>query len=267
MADITKIKINNTTYNIKDPNAMRTSGGTFSSPISIKSDNPRVYIESQVADLSETKSSNVTTDGVVIREKSEQLGRVMVRSSQVANTNEWTGFFGAARTIAGASNATLNGVYFSIDPEGNRNVSISAATQFRNALGAVSGVWPVSLGGTGGTDSGWKTLSNKSVFVDSEGNTAYINYRKIGQWVEVRGWQLRLKTALTDSSIVLATLDREYAPTGSYAFMYAGTGSFANSSTGMIVSSTGNIVFYKPAAIATWTTSMSINFGGMYFVG
>jgi len=267
MADITKIKINNTTYNIKDPNAMRTSGGTFSSSISIKSDSPRVYVESQVADLSETKSSNVTTDGFVIREKSEQLGRVMIRSSQVANTNEWTGFFGAARTIVGASNATLNGVYFSIDPEGNRNVSISAVTQFRNALGAVSGVWPVSLGGTGGTDSGWKTLSNKSVFVDSEGNTAYIHYRKIGQWVEVRGWQLRLKTALTESSITLGTLDSAYKPSTANVFMYSGNGNFANSSTEVLVGTSGNIIFYKPAAIATWTTSMSINFGGMYFVG
>lgn len=264
MADITKIKINNTTYNIKDPNAMQTSGGTFTSSVRIQKDDPRLYIDSENMDLSKVQPSDISAYGVAIRDKSE-TGFVRMRAIQIAGTNVMRGQYQTVRTING--NNVWNGISFDIDPNGTRDVVVSAPLQFRNALGAEGGAWPVSLGGTGGKDSGWKTITNSSVFTANKDFDKHIYYRKIGQWVEIRGWQLKLVSNLTDSSIVLGTVDEDCKPAAPNVVMFSGTGSFASSAAPMIVAASGNIIFYKPAAYSTWTTSMAINFGGMYFVG
>lgn len=60
--------------------------------------------------------------------------------------------FGTARTVEGASVA--HWMYIYINDEGDRTVSFSAPSAWRNGLGASSGVWPASIGGTGSDSFG-----------------------------------------------------------------------------------------------------------------
>lgn len=52
------------------------------------------------------------------------------------------------RKVASGSEV-LHGLYLYVDADGTRRVGVTEAAPWRNALGASSGVWPVSAGGTG----------------------------------------------------------------------------------------------------------------------
>jgi len=51
----------------------------------------------------------------------------------------------------GGSSTNYNSIEVGFDANGNMIYGVSSASAFRNALGASSGIWPVSLGGTGAT--------------------------------------------------------------------------------------------------------------------
>lgn len=77
----------------------------------------------------------------------------------------------------------------------------------RNNLGASSGVWGLSIGGTGGVDSGWQTLTNSSVF------TGTIYYRKVGVFLYVYALGLKIVGGLSAlSNVTLATMPTGYHP-------------------------------------------------------
>lgn len=131
MADISKIKIGSTTYNVKDASAMR--------------------------------------DG---------------------------------DTIGGDS--TWNGKLIGV-PYGGTGANNSADA--RTNLGAVSGIWPLSVGGTGGTDSGWQSLTNSSVF------TGTIYYRKVGAFLMLMCAGIKLAAKLAGyGNVTLGTLPTGYHP-------------------------------------------------------
>lgn len=58
--------------------------------------------------------------------------------------------FAAQRILADGADVR-NAIYLYIGPNGEQTVGVTAPPAWRNALGASSGVWPVSLGGTGST--------------------------------------------------------------------------------------------------------------------
>lgn len=123
----------------------------------------------------------------------------------------------------------------------------------------VFGTLGVANGGTGGTDSDWKTLTNTSVFTGS------IYYRKIGMWVEVRAYQIKLAAELTTSSgINLTTLPSGYRPDSGIG----PAGGNANTGMGMItIVSGGAIKFYKPATASSYPSTANIYFSCMFFIG
>lgn len=77
----------------------------------------------------------------------------------------------------------------------------------RNNLGASSGVWGLSVGGTGGVDSGWQALTNSSVF------TGTIYYRKVGVFLYVYALGIKIVGGLSAlSNVTLATMPAGYHP-------------------------------------------------------
>ena len=80
-------------------------------------------------------------------------GTELGRMAPMVTTNGREGVrLGASRTVNGSGVGHY--LTFYIDGSGNRSVIFSEAAPWRNALGASSGIWPASLGGTGSTSFG-----------------------------------------------------------------------------------------------------------------
>lgn len=114
-------------------------------------------------------------------------------------------------------------------------------------------------GGTGGTDSGWLSLpANSTVY------TGTIHYRRIGMWVQVNLYQIRLVSELTSSSgITLNELPSGYRPAHIVSL------SAGNTSSGMgllWISTSGNLQFFKPAGVSSYPNTQNIYCTGMFFV-
>ena len=79
----------------------------------------------------------------------------------------------------------------------------------KDALSAsdiTSGTLPLARGGTGGSDSGWVTLTSSYC-------TGNIYVRRIGEWIQITSGELNLKTALTAATgVTLLTLGTNYRP-------------------------------------------------------
>ena len=79
----------------------------------------------------------------------------------------------------------------------------------KDALSAsdiTSGTLPLARGGTGGSDSGWVTLTSSYC-------TGNIYVRRIGEWIQITSGELNLKTALTAATgVTLLTLGANYRP-------------------------------------------------------
>ena len=117
---------------------------------------------------------------------------------------------------------------------------------------------PRAMGGTGGTDSGWLSLTNTEIF------TGTIYYRKIGPFVTITTANIKLVTALTaeKSNVVFgnAVLPSGYRPkTNTYAFVQTQS----TTSCFIVVSSGGSITFYN-CANTSWSTSSAIVFHTSY---
>lgn len=123
----------------------------------------------------------------------------------------------------------------------------------------VSGQLGTGNGGTGGTDSGWNSLTNSSTF------TGTIHYRRIGKWVEVRAFQIKLKANLTDNNgITLAALPSGYRPSDYSLGVGAG-----NAIPGMgllTVDTSGNMKLFKDSSVTSYSTSTNIYFGFMFMI-
>ena len=123
----------------------------------------------------------------------------------------------------------------------------------------VGGTLAVSNGGTGGTDSGWLDLTNSTVF------TGTIHYRRIGKWVEVRAFQIKLKANLTDNNgVTLCALPSGYRPS-SYSIGVGGGN--ANPGMGLLtVDTSGNMKLFKDSAASSYSTSTNLYFGFMFMI-
>ena len=261
MASISQIKIDNKVYDIKDPNAMGASGGAFTGDITVQSSNPHVYVK----DTNLGSSNMIDTGSFYPLQALNKDGGVIGRlTASYTSADEYGLSIMASREVNG--DMKNNGIGFYIDSQGNPSMKSTSPMTFRNGIGAVDGIWPVTIGGTGGVDSGWNELNNSSVFTDADGNLGAIYYRKIGQWIDIRIGRIKLKNNLTESNIVLATLSSAYRPS-KVVYGYAGN-ALSDHSNGLLrIATDGSIQFYKPNAVSTWTTSMTINSQVMYFVG
>lgn len=173
------------------------------------------------------------------------------------NTNGTIDKLTTARTIqtnlASTSTASFDGSaditpgVFGVLPIENGGTSATTAIEARNNLGASSGIWsissggtslstnpsmlinlasenvddvfkisprpgitgvlPLNHGGTGGTDSGWLTLTNSSVF------TGTIYYRRVGVFLFVQANGIKLVNSLSSlNNVTLATLPDGFHP-------------------------------------------------------
>ena len=108
-----------------------------------------------------------------------------------------------------------------------------------------------------GTDSGWQSLTNADVF------NGTIYYRKIGDIVEVIGSQISFKAEVTTNQITMGTL-----PSGYYPKVYAVSmcGNSFNPYGYVLISSSGNITFWKGVQNPTYPANSNSYFNLMYFL-
>lgn len=148
-----------------------------------------------------------------------------------------------------------NYLFLKVATDGTRSVSVTDATIWRNALGASSGVWTIAQGGTGGTDSGWKSLTNSTVF------TGTITYRKIGAFCFMTG-AIKLANNLTSDYVDLGTMPTGYRPNTNSVYGFGG----GQDDLGVLrITNGGAIRFFKTADVSTWTTNANIYFQFSYF--
>lgn len=143
------------------------------------------------------------------------------------------------------------------------NLASSEAASFDgsdNITPGVTGILPIANGGTGGTDSGWKPITNAEIF------TGTIYYRKIGPFMTVCTANVKLVTALaaakTSVTLGSAVIPSGYRPKVN---MYAFTQQSATASAIIIISTGGNITFYN-CSNTSWSTSTVIAFSASYII-
>lgn len=116
----------------------------------------------------------------------------------------------------------------------------------------------VAQGGTGGTDSGRKSLSNSSVY------SGMIYYRKIGVFVYLYFDGVKVRTDISASTIRnLATLPEEYCPThpsGCSLFGFAGNAG----NPGIFSITTSGVIGFTP--MADWSVNAIIRGSAMYCI-
>lgn len=261
MADISKIEFDNTTYNVKDTTArtaaataqstandkVSKSGDTMTGPIIRKNSN----MDSTAASIS--SSQYTTTIGV------QDVNDYYVAFMEGDQINDGeTRVQIAARRRDGDTNVN-NSLILAVKADGTKRVMFTDAAPWRSALGLgnTSGALPIANGGTGGTDSGWQTLTNSSVF------TGTIYYRKIGCFGEIHGYGLKLAEAFTGNSYVtLGQIGSGYYPSKNFMTPFGSTYIIGLISLG----SSGQISLYKDRNTASMTTSMSFYFNCMYII-
>ncbi len=141
------------------------------------------------------------------------------------------------------------------------NLASTEAASFdgsADVIPGITGILPIAHGGTGGTDSGWKSITNAEIF------TGTIYYRRIGPFMTVCSSSVKLVTALSaaKTSVALgsAVIPSGYRPkVNTYAF----TQQSATDSAIVIISTGGNITFYN-CANTSWSTSTAIAFSVSY---
>ena len=265
MATVSQIKIDTNVYDIKDQAAMPKSGGVFTGDIGITNDTPILYFNDDSLDITEFPSSEVKRYPIRFRDKNgKYFGRL---GSYFTNLGEHAISMYAMHEVDGGS-ANYNGITFYVDAHGNKKTSINGGPAFREALVEDIHYWPLSLGGTGGSDLGWHDFTNNSVFTDGP-----IVWRKIGPWVEIRGAFLKLKSDLTNPNnhVTLGTLPEEIRPHSSMnkyrVYLSAGSSAYPSArGAAILIYSSGEISFYKPSELTTYTSSMTFSFQGMYLV-
>lgn len=110
-----------------------------------------------------------------------------------------------------------------------------------------------------GTDTGWQTRvgtsNNDEVFVGT------IYYRNVGNIVAFSAYHLKLKNALSDASINIASgMFASLKPIDYVTFPAGNSAKFGQIS---VNPTSGSILFYR-AGTETWGTGDNINFTGFY---
>ena len=258
MPTISKINVNGTLYDIQDAGASRATGGTFTGNLAIMNSDPLLTVRSSDVDFSRTYAQNEihSISGLYVRDVSNTcVGRAAV-AQRTDNSMRYHVY--AYRTY-GANNAnhTYNGICFDISPSGVPSITFDQPNAFVTGLVDSNVVLPVSIGGTGGTDSGLQTITNSTV------GDGTIYYRKIGKWVYITTYGLKLADDLSASNIVLVQLPEGFRPHVTASAIYAVP--TVSGSVGTVrIAPSGNVTFHKPADIATWSENYSIYFSIMY---
>ena len=270
MPSISKINVNGTLYDIQDAGASRATGSTFSGNIAILNSDPLFTIRSSDVDFSKTyaQNTNHAIDGIYIRDVSNTcVGRAAV--TQQADNSMRYHLYAYRSYGTNNSSHTYNGIRFDISPSGVPSITFDQPNALVNGLADSNIVLPVSIGGTGGTDSGLQTITNQTVFQgQSEGEGVgggTIYYRKIGKWVYICSYGVKISaSSLThNDGILLGVLPSGFRPNVTAHAIY--TIPTVSNSTGTVrISTGGEIKFYKPYDIATWPSGYSINFSLMY---
>lgn len=264
MTDISEFNINNTSYNLKDTQArsdlnslstnvnnnfLPISGGTLTGPLSISTEDytwsfstdGQTYLSNalhlKINDINTntTPESNIYPRVIYFRdENNDDRGHLALFSE----TNGKQGvMLEAQRNINDTT--SYNTLRLEVDSSNNNTVWFSDSAAWINALGGSNGILSTNVGGTGGTDSGWQSLSNSSVF------SGTIQYRRIGKFVCVRFWNVKLKSALSSTSaLTLTTLPSGYRPHDNYPFRFTSPDAAAADAR-LIISSNGNLNMYK----------------------
>ena len=147
----------------------------------------------------------------------------------------------------------FNTLALGIDQNGNLSISVSSPAAWRNALGASNGVWPTSVGGTGGTDSGVQTLSGSAF-------TGTLSYQTIGKFGMVSG-QINLASNLTANYIDLQTLPAGSRPSTVISGLCGGQDGW-----GVIYIYTSGVIRFYKAQNTSWSSGWDIYFSFSYFV-
>lgn len=215
---------------------------TASSTNPVTSDGIKTALDAKQPTLTFDNSPTSGSDNVV---KSGGVYTALsgkANSSHTHSTGDITsGTLGTARGGTGNANGTIaklttpRSLYVNLGTSYNSSSPVTFDGSANKAL-PVTGTLPTANGGTGGTDSGWKTLTNSGVF------TGTINYRKIGAFCELFATQCTLKTQLTSvDGVILGNLDSGYRPATSHSFSAPSTyGHFT-----VRVNSNGNVAFFK----------------------
>lgn len=128
----------------------------------------------------------------------------------------------------------------------------------KDALSAsdiTSGTLPLERGGTGGSDSGWVTLSSSHC-------TGNIFVRRIGEWIQITSEELNLKNPLTAATgISLLTLGTNYRP-GKMILFTAGC---TFDTVYCRISTGGSVGIYKNRQSSSLPTTSTFYISAMYF--
>lgn len=143
------------------------------------------------------------------------------------------------------------------------NLASAAVASFdgsANVTPGVNGILGTANGGTGGSDSGWQTLTNSSVF------SGTIKYRKIGNFVILYLYSVNLKSALSKGDNVdLGTIASGYRPAANTEATIASVGSGASGAM-LSIRSNGKLGLY-PAPGLGISKSVNIHMTCMYLLG
>lgn len=164
-----------------------------------------------------------------------------------------------ARANDGTSNVD-NSVALSVKPDGTRSVTVTSPLAWRNALGASSGIWPISLGGSGqSTPSLSTTVAN--IVTASSGFS--IVSASAAVWGKVCTINIVMKTtngiaAGNITNTTVATLKDDYKPRGNAMISSTGSGPVAS---GLIGTGGAVIIAATASAIAA---NGEFSMGGTY---
>lgn len=237
---ISQIKVNNVTYDVKDPNAFRVTGDAAINSFSVSSSVPTITLKSSAIDISTNPADSLYAGFILSDANNNSFGRF--RGYQAPSGTL------SVEMIATNENDVSNIMRMSVMRDGTRSVYFNDPGAFRSGLGI--------------TDSGWISKTNSSVFTN---NPIYV--RKVFNMVEIMGFSVHLTNEFSSgSSITLFTFSNDdYKPTYTVTIP-AGSPSANDGVHGnIVIPSNGNVNFYRPSG-TTWTTSMNINFHGMFFV-
>lgn len=245
------------TYYVADPAAFRsaisafsTSGGTITGP---------VYAKNTVIDRSVSPSSaQYTTDvgGGSSFQLVDKNGAVLgyIRASKQVDGRTGLDLRVWNSDTAG-SNVVHGAFQIFIDRSGTVSYSIANQANFRNAIGASSGIFPRSAGGTGMSARTTGTVTRSGVTTAGTFN-AYSN----GVVCTVTAHDLALKTALANGENVnIGTLPEGYRPpTNMYGTIHGGASSRNNK--GFIRITSDGVVRFSNYSDASWATNYTIAF-------
>jgi len=258
MADVKKIKIGGTWYNVKDETARNGLAAkqdtlTFDTTPTANSTNPvtsggvNAALDGKVSKSGGTITGDLTINNgklfSLIPSDTTKMGRAIIS----IRNNEQLIFWHRN------TDCTYQDLYL-LPPISSE---FSTKNNYYDILTSKNPV-TVAQGGTGGTDSGVKSLSNSSVY------TGMIRYRKIGVFVYLYLDGVQVKTDISASTIRdLATLPEGYRPTHpSSASLFGFAGNAGN--PGIISITTSGVISFTP--MSAWSVNAILRGSIMYCI-